>query len=52
MAVAYAPEDQKIAAFFDGPLGHIQKPSLIGLAATTESLSDVGGNGYCCPAHL
>jgi hypothetical protein len=44
-------EDQKIATFFDGSFGHIQEPSLVRFAATTESLSDVGGNGYGCSTH-
>jgi len=45
-------EDQKVAAFFYGSLCHIQEPSLVRLAATTESLGDVGRNRYRRPTHL
>ena len=66
MAAAYAPsgvpersggikklgEDQKVAAFLDGSFGHIHEPSFVGFAAATESLGDIGGNGYRRAAHL
>src|SRR5678815_1100429 len=45
-------EDQKVAAFLDGPFGHIHEPSFVSFATATESLGDIGGNGYRRAAHL
>src|SRR5690349_17940464 len=45
-------EDQKVAAFLDGSFGHVHEPSFVSFAAATESLGDVGGNGYRRAAHL
>jgi hypothetical protein len=45
-------EDQKVSAFLDGSFGYVHESRLVSFAATTESLGDVGRNGYCCTTHL
>jgi len=45
-------EDQKVAAFLDGPLGHVHESCFVGFAPTTESFGNVGRNGYRCATQL